>query len=65
MIAAARLAVEQIATLTTEKTDTEMLNWLAVMTEGVQKVYIEPVGWIYLDRDSIHKAMQETGDAAE
>lgn len=39
--------------------DAEILGWLAEMTEGIQKVYIEPVGWIQLDRKSIRKAMKE------
>lgn len=39
--------------------DTERLNWLAELTEGVQKVHIEPLGWIYLDRAALDSARAE------
>ncbi len=48
-----------------QQSDAELLNWLAEMTEGIQKVYIEPVGWLQLDRKSITKAMKEHRDAAD
>jgi hypothetical protein len=38
--------------------DRARLDRLAQLTEGVQKVYIEPLGWIQLDRVSLDAAFE-------